>query len=187
VADNLVTLAESEWADAVARWQDAVADFDAALQEHWNNRQKAIDLGEFDAWQAQLDRALLIRAAVDDLADKLRSGSDWFRKTFGMGQLAALGFFPAVPLAVIIGSISAVAAITYTLYTYNRELTAKWEYLQSRPDATPAEVAQVLGTPSVFTSAGSALTSTISTAAFWILLAGLLFKFGPQLLKGTRK
>lgn len=185
---------EANWRDAVARWEAAVASFQDAIQRHWDNRDKAIALGdaEFAHWQAQLDSALRIKTAIEMLQDGLSSTSQWARETFGLSGIQrmsgiahanGMGAIPLIPVAVIVGSIATVTSIIYALTTYNNELERKWAYVAANPNLTPAQVADVIGSGNVFTDIGSGIKST----AFWIVAGGLMLFFGPELLKRLKK
>lgn len=176
--DHMGDIVSDEWNDALARWQQAVADLETATLQHLQLRPMAAELGQLAEWEAQLDKALLVKTAVNDLADTLRGGTNWFKSIFGLSALRAL---PAVPLAVIVGSISAVVSVTYALYSYNEQLTAKWEYIKGNPHLTPQEVAEVLGADT------SSPASDVKSVIVWIVFGGLLLKFGPELLKKARR
>lgn len=185
---------EAEWRDAVARWESTVAEFQAAIERHWANRDKAIALGqdEFNRWQAQLDSALRVKTAIEMLQEGLSNTSTWARETFGLSgmqrignvaRMNGMGAIPLIPVAVIVGSIATVTSIIYGLVTYNNELERKWGYVADHPEMTPAQVADVIGAGNVFTDIGAGVKST----AFWIVAGGLMLFFGPDLLKRLKK
>lgn len=180
---------ENEWRDAVARWESVVSQFQAMIERHYANRQKALDLGpeEFDRWQAQLDRALELKTAIEMLQESLASTSSWAKQTFGLNGMKramtamngmGLGPIPLIPVAVIVGSISAVTAVIYSLNTYNNELDSKWGYINSHPDLTPAQITDILD---------AAPPGQFQAAAMWIVIGGALLFFAPQLLKRLGK
>lgn len=181
--NDVITAVESEWRDAVTRWENAVTDFNAAIQAHLAVRDLAIQANDLDNWNALEDRALMTRQAILQIQDTLASGSDWAKRTFGLSALSAMGFVPLIPVAVIVGSISAVVAITYSLYTYNQNLQAKWGYINAHPELTPAQVDNVLNTD---TTGIPAVFSSISNSATWIVIAGLLLYFAPKFFNSRR-
>lgn len=173
--------AEQEWEDAVLRWKQAVDDYKIAIQAHYDNKYKAEAIGpeEVDAWQSELEKALKIQTAIEMLQESLAATSAWASRTLGLSGMRALGVAFLVPVAVIVGSISAVTAITYALYSYNSELDRKWAYIQSRPDLSPSEVRNIL-TAETLGITGN--IGNVANLALWIVIGGLLLKFGPQLL-----
>lgn len=173
---------QAAWEDAVIRWKNAVIEFDAEVSRHIENRYLAVQMGELDEWQAQLNRALGVQTAIETLQEQLQNASNWYSKTFGMSGLSGPEL-ALVPIAVITGSISAVVAITYALYTYNNQLQAKWDYINAN-DISPEQV------PNILDSNGGDLVpgmsnsiDKISNIAMWIVIGGLLLKFGPVLIK----
>lgn len=171
---------QAAWEDAVTRWQSAVADFDSAIQLHWDNYDKAKELGELDEWQSQLNRANAVQAAIESLQTQLKSVSSWYQQTFGNMQA-----IPLIPIAVITGSISAVVAITYALYSYNDQLQKKWDYINTH-DVTPQQANDILENSGGGGGALSDSLGEIKGLAIWILIGGLLLKFGPKLLEHGR-
>jgi len=176
---------ETEWRDAVTRWAAAVDNMQIARQLHLSNETKARDLGpkEFAAWEAQLENMYRVQAAVDMLQDAIGGTSSWARDTFGLDGIkrgiAGMGFIPLIPVAVIIGSISAVTAVTYALNSYNAELQRKWDYVNKNPNMTPQQVEDLI-------NGGGPVADVVETVggmAGIIVIGGLLLYFGPTLLK----
>jgi hypothetical protein len=152
------------------------------VQEHYNLREQAAAAGDLSEWQRILDNALRVQVAVEILAEKLQSGMGWIERTFGTFGMSGLNAGPllaAVPLAVIIGSISAVVSVTYAIYAYRDGLRSKWQYLEQHPELTPQQVAEVLNAGSMLGGAGN--------VAMWIALGGLALILLPQMMKGEKK
>lgn len=176
---NLFGTTEEAWQSAVARFVNATKELDAAEQQHLSIRPIAEELGELEEWGNLQDRYLYTRQGIEEIAEKLRQGSQWFRSTFGM---SALGFVPLVPIAVITASISAVVALVYALSSYNTNLQRKWDYINSRPDLTPEQAVQVLESDPV----GIGLGGNVQGMVTWIVLGGVVLLIGAHALKGQK-
>jgi len=176
---------EAEWRDAVTRWTNAVATMQAARQRHLANESKARDLGttEYAKWEAELESMYRTQAAVEMLQDAISATSSWARDTFGLSGIqrgmAGMGFIPLVPVAIIVGSISAVTSVVYALNSYNDELERKWAYVNANPNMTPAQVEDLVNSGGPV----GAVVETVGGMAGIIVIGGLLLYFGPALLK----
>lgn len=165
---------EQEYNDAVNRWKSAVSDFEAQLERLRSLYPAAVATGDIAAWQEQYDKAVVMKQVIADLQSKLGGVVDWFKRVFGLAGLDAMGAVPLVPVAIIIGSISAVTSLTYAIYSYNNELEQKWSYVKSQPGMTPNQVTDFIGGGSIIPSKGDLIT--------WIVIGGVALYFGPKML-----
>lgn len=179
---------EAEWQDAVLRWKSAVDNMYATKARHLANESKAQELGpvEYAKWQAELENMYRTQAAVEMLQDAISATSSWARDTFGLSGiqrgLSGMGFIPLVPVAVIVGSISAVTAVIYAMNSYNDELERKWAYVKANPNMTPAQVDDLVNSG----GAVSQVVESVGGMAGIIVIGGLLLYFGPSLLKSWK-
>ena len=178
---------QAAWEDAVVRWKAAVNDFDNAIQLHWDNYDKAVALGDLAEWQAQLNRATTVQNAIQELQDQLQNASNWYKQTFGNMNGLAGPEIALIPIAVITGSISAVVAITYAIYSYNQQLDQKWNYIQAN-NVPPEQVQNILDSQGGSMLPGiSQSISSIGNVALWIVIGGIILKFGPALFQEFKK
>lgn len=178
---------EAEWRDAVTRWESAAADFMNAYNILIASRSMAEALGpeELARWTDHYNYAQTLVNAVQSLQSAMGSASDWFRQTFGLSgvkrALNGMGSIGLVPVAVIVGSIAALGTGSYALYSYNAELKRKWDYIQGQKNITPEQVQGVLNS-----GAPVPLLSDVKSMAIWIVIGGVLFFFGPGLIKSLK-
>lgn len=172
-----------QWTAAVNRWHEAVAELEQNMQRHQSMRHMAEQLGpeELEAWEAQKEKVEVIQGAITTLRNQLAAVTNWASSTFGSNNLQGMGAIPLVPIAVITGSIAAVVAVSYSVFSYDNQLQAKWDYIKANPDMTPDQVADLISS-----GGGGMFDGTFSgasNAAMWIAIAGALFVFGPRVMK----
>jgi len=167
---DVLDWAEEEWDDAVNAWKAKVAEFEEAVDMLAADKAAADATGDSAEWRTLWDRAQTVKAAVEYLAQKLGETIDWTRGVFGLQGMAAMGFLPLVPVAVIFASI---AALSYFINDF-AQFHSKMNYAREHGLA-PKETMSFL--------TGGGVLDTIKGGALWVMAAGAAIYFGPMILK----
>lgn len=173
MGDGILDTISTEYDNAVQTWRGKVAQFQQALAQFIDNRSDAVALGFGQEWNELYSRASAAQSTLTYIANALESAYSWVRDVFGMSGMGRLGVVPMIPVAVVTGSIAALAYIISDLMKFNQKIA-----LAKTANYSPSQVNEMLESGGIISNAAS------RNLMLTVLIGGAALYFLPRLMKG---